>query len=446
MEEIDLKELFEFFKKKIAIIVIIIASVCIIGCIRGLVMKTPLYSSSTTVVLKPANGGMTTSDVTVNKNLVATYAQIVKSRRILDQVIAELHLDIKYESLSGNISVSAINNTEIIKIRVSNKNPELARDIADATAEVFVAEIGDLYKMDNVSILDKASVSSKPYNINVLKQIFIYFMIGVVLGFGFAFVVFYFDRTIKSTEQIEQKIQTPILGRVQDTTKSDGKTLKSELVVKDKPKSNISEDIRTIRTNLQFTSSTEDNKVLLMTSSVPGEGKSFISSNLATAFAQTGEKVLLIDCDLRLGRLHKIFNVSNNKGLSQLLVGKNILECANYIQKTEIDNLYVIPRGVVPPNPSELLGSENTKKLVKVLREKFDHIIFDGVPVNGLPDSLILSSVVDRVVIASSYGYTKIDDLDGTKKALYKVNANIAGVVMNKAPQTRRGKYYSYYE
>ena len=448
MEEIDLKELFEFFKKKIAIIGIIVASVCIVGCVYGLVMKTPLYSSSTTVVLSASNSnaGLTTSDVTLNKNLVATYAQIVKSRRILDQVIAELKLNIKYEALAPSISVSAINNTEIIKIRVSNKNPELARDIANQTAEVFVAEIGDLYKMDNVNILDKATVSSKPYNINVLKQMVIYFMVGLVLGLGFVFVIFYFDRTIKSTEQIEQKIQTPILGRVQDTAKSDGKTLKSELVVKDKPKSNISEDIRTIRTNLQFTSSTEDNKVLLMTSSVPGEGKSFISSNLATAFAQTGEKVLLIDCDLRLGRLHKIFNVSNNKGLSQLLVGKNILECANYIQKTEIDNLYVIPRGVVPPNPSELLGSENTKKLVKVLREKFDHIIFDGVPVTGLPDSLILSSVVDRTLIVSSYGYTKIDDLDNTKKALDKVNASIAGVVMNKAPQTRRGKYYSYYE
>lgn len=221
MEEIDLKELFEFFKKKIALIIIIIASICIVGCIYGLVMKTPMYSSSTTIVLKPSEGGMTTSDVTVNKNLVATYAQIVKSRRILDQVIAELKLKISYGALSKNISVSAINNTEIIRIRVSNKNPELARDIADETAEVFVSEIGDLYKMDNVSILDKASVSSKPYNINVLKQMVIYFMLGIVLAFGFVFVIFYFDRTIKSTEQIEQKLQLPILGRVQDISKGE---------------------------------------------------------------------------------------------------------------------------------------------------------------------------------------------------------------------------------
>lgn len=222
--------------------------------------------------------------------------------------------------------------------------------------------------------------------------------------------------------------------------------MKSELVIKDKPKSNVSEDIRTIRTNLQFTSSQEDSKVILITSSVPGEGKSFIGCNLAAAFAQTGETTLLIDSDLRLGRVHKIFNVSNSMGLSNLLVGKNIVKLAEYIIETDIPNLYVLPRGLVPPNPSELLNSENTKKLIKLVKEKFDHVIFDGVPVNGLPDSLILANLVDRVVIVSAAGYTKIDELNETKKALEKIDATIAGVVMNKAPQTKRGKYSNYYE
>lgn len=222
--------------------------------------------------------------------------------------------------------------------------------------------------------------------------------------------------------------------------------MKNELVIKDKPKSNVSEDIRTIRTNLQFTSSQYDSKVILITSSVPGEGKSFISSNLAAAFAQMGESTLLIDCDLRLGRTHKIFNISNSMGLSNLLVGKNIVKLAEYIVKTDIPNLYIIPRGTVPPNPSELLNSENTKKLIQLVREKFDHIIFDGVPIHGLPDSLILATLVDRVVIVSAAGYTSIDELNETKKSLEKVDANIAGVVMNRAPQTKRGKYSNYYE
>ena len=222
--------------------------------------------------------------------------------------------------------------------------------------------------------------------------------------------------------------------------------MKDEIVVQSKPKSNISEDIRTIRTNLQFTSSDEESKVILVTSSIPGEGKSFISSNLATAFSQTGESTLLIDCDLRLGRVHKIFGLSNDKGFSNLLIGQNVVDCADYIKKTSIPDLYIIPRGTVPPNPSELLNSSNAKKVVKFLREKFDHIIFDGPPVNGLPDSLVMAGIVDRVALVTTIGYTKIDELNEAKKALEKIDANIAGVIVNKTQGTKRGKYSNYYE
>jgi len=222
--------------------------------------------------------------------------------------------------------------------------------------------------------------------------------------------------------------------------------MKDELVVVNKPKSNISEDIRTIRTNLQFASTDESSKVLLVTSSVPGEGKSFISCNLATAFAQNGETTLLIDSDLRLGRVHKVFGVSNKIGLSNLLVEQDVIDCADYITKTQVENLYVIPRGTVPPNPSELLNSSNMRKMIEFLRENFDHIIFDGCPINGLPDSLVVASLVDRVIIVTSVNYCKIDELEDTKKALEKIDANIAGIVVNRTSQTKRGKYSNYYE
>lgn len=222
--------------------------------------------------------------------------------------------------------------------------------------------------------------------------------------------------------------------------------MKEELVIHNKPKSNISEDIRTIRTNLMFTSSDEESQVILVTSSIPGEGKSFISSNLATAFAQADETTLLIDCDLRLGRIHKIFGVSNDKGFSNLLASQSAVNCADFIKKTPIPNLYVIPRGTVPPNPSELLNSTNTKKIINFLRENFSRIIFDGVPINGLPDSLIMASLVDRVVLVTEVGYTKIDELMEAKKALEKIDANIAGVVVNRVNHTNRGKYSNYYE
>lgn len=219
MEEIDLKELFEFFKSKISLFIIILVGVCLLGSIYGLFLQKPMYSSYTTVILGGTDTTITQSDITINKNLVNTYAEIVKSRRVLDQVIDELSLDIVYEDLVNKITVSSVNNTEIIKITVNDEDGVVAKNVANITASVFTDEVSNLYNMDNVNILDEAIISDKPYNINVVKQIVIYFMIGFVLAAGILFVIYYFDRTIKSVEQVEQKIKLPILGSVQDNSK-----------------------------------------------------------------------------------------------------------------------------------------------------------------------------------------------------------------------------------
>lgn len=220
--------------------------------------------------------------------------------------------------------------------------------------------------------------------------------------------------------------------------------MKNELIVEKRPKSTISEDIRTIRTNLEF-SLVDDAKTIMITSSVPGEGKSFISSNLAAAFAQNNKKVLLIDCDMRLGRTHKIFEISNKKGLSNLILKlDDDTAYEEYIQKTDIKNLFVIPRGMVPPNPSELLSSKRFVKLIKDLEKVFDEIILDSVPVNGLSDALVISKVADKVLIVSRYGKTDIADLENTKRSLENVGAKIAGVVINSVPKAR-SKYGNYY-
>ncbi len=221
--------------------------------------------------------------------------------------------------------------------------------------------------------------------------------------------------------------------------------MKDELIVQKRPKSTISEDIRTIRTNLEFSAIDEKLKTIMITSSVPGEGKSFISSNLAIAFAQNDKKVLIIDCDMRLGRTHKIFEVSNKRGLSNLIANHDeYIGYEEFIQKTDIKNLYVMPRGTVPPNPSELLSSPKFKKVLGDLKKVFEFIILDAVPVNGLPDSLILSKIVDKTIIVCSHGYTDITDLESTKKALQNVGAKVAGVVINKMPK-QRSKYGTYY-
>lgn len=228
MEEIDLKELFDFVKDKLTILILITLGVCLLGCVYGLFIQKPMYKSYTTVILggnetgTTNNSSITQSDITLNKNLVDTYAEIVKSRRVLNQVIDELSLDISYERLSSKVTVSAVNNTEIIRISVVDYDPIKAKNIANVTANYFTEEVKELYNMNNVNILDEAIEAANPFNINVLKQVVIYFMIGFVLGAGTLFIIYYFDRTIKTTEQIETKIKLPILGSVEQLDRDKG--------------------------------------------------------------------------------------------------------------------------------------------------------------------------------------------------------------------------------
>ena len=221
--------------------------------------------------------------------------------------------------------------------------------------------------------------------------------------------------------------------------------MEKELIVAYRPKSGISEALKIVRTNLQFASVDQKMKSLLITSSIPGEGKSFVSANLAVAFAQVGVKVLVVDCDMRRGRQHKIFGVSNDKGLSNLLIDDVKNNYADYIKKTDIKNLSVLPRGTVPPNPNKLLSSNKNAILVSTLEKKFDLVLFDGVPVGGLADSLIMADLVDKIVIVCAHKQTPMELLQNTKKALDNFKDKIAGIIVNKMPAKENSYYDNYY-
>ena len=302
---------------------------------------------------------------------------------------------------------------------------------------VFEAEITKIYKINNVSIIDTAQVNENPSNNNLIRDLVLAIIVGFVATSAVIFIIYYFDDTLRFTESIESDIEMPVIAKVYKDNSG------IDLIVEKKPKSSTSESIRTLRTNLQFSSIDNETRTILVTSTIAGEGKSFICANLATSFAQAGKKVLLIDCDLRKGRQHKIFKISSKKGLSNLLL-KDIKEFPEYIYQSKIENLSVIPRGVFPPNPSELLGSKKMISAIELFKKYFDIIILDGVPSNGLSDSLILSSLVDRVLLVSSVNYTPKTELKNTRKALENVGANIAGCVVNNI-NPRKDTYGSYY-
>lgn len=225
--------------------------------------------------------------------------------------------------------------------------------------------------------------------------------------------------------------------------------MKKDMIIHEAPKSPVSEAVRTLRTNLTYKMNKTGEKVFLITSSSSGEGKSWTSSNLAISFVQSKQKVLLIDADLRKGRQHQVFSLDNSIGLSNILDNRKICKDSVYldeevdklIQKTEIDNLYVIPSGMVPHNPSELLESEQFSVVLENLRNKFDVIFVDAPPANIVTDSIVLCTKVDGVILACAMGKAKREALLDTKEKILNVGGNILGVVINKMPTDKMKEY-----
>ncbi len=216
VEEIDLKELFDYFRSKLVWIIIAVILAVGIGNIFTILTRVPMYRSTTNIVLVSEDNKDTysTTEQQLNKNLVGTYTEIVKSRRVLNQVIENLKLDVSYESLQKNVSVTSVANTEIIKVSVSNADPKMAAKIVDEIATIFTKEIQKIYKLNNVTIIDKAQVSGRPYNVNYLKDCVIYVAIGLVASCAVIFIFFYFDTTIQTSEEIENKLKLNVLGMV----------------------------------------------------------------------------------------------------------------------------------------------------------------------------------------------------------------------------------------
>ncbi len=443
MEKSNLKELLEYYRGKLLILFIITVITVVTSCIYVILFKTPLYQSYTTIALARTNesesAGITQNEIALNQKLVSTYRIIIKSKRILNQVIRNLNLQISFNELNKAVKVSNEKDTEVIRITVEYETPVLAKSIADEIAKVFSSEIVKIYKIENVTVIDEGEVASIPFNINITKQIIYSAIAGIALSCIIIFIIYYFDTTIKSPEEVEEKTGLSILGAMPETK------LENELIVNQKPHSSLSETIKNVRTNLLFSALDTDLKSVLITSSVAGEGKSFLSANLAAAFAQIGNKVLIVDCDMRRGRMHKIFNLENDKGLSHLLMKNVKEEYKNYIQKTEIKNLSVITRGIVPSNPSEILTSEKNRKLIELLKKSYDLVIFDGAPLCGISDSAIMSELVDKIVVVSAYKKTKMEELQNTNKSLEQFHNKIAGVIVNRM-EPRKDRYYHYYE
>lgn len=219
MDEVNLKELFRYILSKFYIVVTATVVVVLAGEIYSTYLKTPLYRSTTKLVLTSSQGdnsqsAVTNTDITLSNNLVKTYSEIITSRGVLSKVIENLKLNTSTEDLASKVTVSSVSNTQIITLSVSDADANQAEKIANEIAKVFKAEIMSLYKIDNVQIVDKAQVASSPYNVNVLKQTLQFLAAGLAMGIGIVLIMFYLDNTVKSSQVVEDKVGLVVLGVV----------------------------------------------------------------------------------------------------------------------------------------------------------------------------------------------------------------------------------------
>lgn len=316
---------------------------------------------------------------------------------------------------------------------------------------------------NNVQILDRAVAPPDPFSPRIHVNLAIAGALGLVLGLGLVFLLHFMDNTVKTQEDVEQLLGLPYLGLIPRITvgkkvrrqreaaeegpPEDGSQLpiSPDLVQWQNPKSLVAEHCRSIRTSLLFMSPDEPLKTLLVTSSVPQEGKTTVAINLAISMAQSGDRVVVVDTDMRRPRVHKSFGIRVEKGISAALLGEVGVE--EVIHKTPIANLWVIPCGATPPNPAELLHTKRFDEVLEVLKGRFDRVVFDAPPVGAVTDPVILSKATDGTILVVKTGVTPRQLLAQTGRIIQDVKANLLGVVLNDIDPERKvyGGYYQQY-
>lgn len=218
MEEIDLKEVYEYYKKHFKKALMIVLAITSLLIVLNIMFKKPLYKSNTTLILinNSTENKINTQDITINSKLIGTYSKLIKSRSVVEQVREDLNLKEELQTLSSKISVTKEENADLLKITVIDRDPEKAKKIADKSAEVFAEKVKEIYNLENIKIVDKAEEPENPYNINYLKDSVIIFVIVSAIAFAVIFLMYYFDNTVKSAEDIENKFGLTVLGEIPD--------------------------------------------------------------------------------------------------------------------------------------------------------------------------------------------------------------------------------------
>lgn len=410
----------------------------------------PIYEAHVSLYVRPAQP-IAGSDPTVAgltaDAVLATYADWMTQRPILNSVISQLGLGMRPEDLAKEIKVTPQTNTLLLDVAVQDTSPARARDIANQLVTDFTEAVNQAQTAptssspasDKLIVTSPAVLPDQPVLPNKTLNVAIAFAAGLLVAIGLTFLLDYLDQTIKSDDLLIERLGLIPIGHI--AYMPTAKAKQSELVALD-PHSPSSESFKALRTSMLFSAIDRQLKTVVITSAELGEGKSRTAANLAIALAQAGHKTLLIDADFRRPSQHRLFGKVRNIGLSNLII-HDATERDAITSLENVPNLWILPSGPRPPNPSELLGSARMMELMSALTHQFAYLIIDTPPVNAVTDASILAASASATILIVEHGKTTWQALAHAKQMLDRVKANIIGVVINKV-RASAGSYYSY--
>ncbi|WP_104089031.1 MULTISPECIES: polysaccharide biosynthesis tyrosine autokinase [unclassified Cryobacterium] len=430
-------------------VLIVLCTLVAVGAASAFsILQTPQYSATSKVFVSIQSSG-STADLAQGNNFsvarVKTYSALVTTPIVLLPVVAALDLGVTAEELATKVTASSQLETSIIEVTVTDTDPVRAADTANAVLasltlvveEIETPDTTDATSPVKLARAQEATVATAPVSPNVPLNIALGALVGLALGVGFAVLRETLETRIRNTRDVEQLTDLPILGGIV----FDPKAKDRPLIVHVDPRSPRAESFRTLRTNLQYLDVGRTDRSFVITSSIESEGKSTTGANLAIALADAGSRVLLVDADLRRPKVADYMDVEGAVGLTDVLIGR--ADLADVIQPWGKAQLFVLPAGHVPPNPSELLGSTRMTQLITEFNRAFDVVIFDSPPLLPVTDAAILAKNVGGALIVVAAGRTHKNQLKGAIAALDNVGAPVSGLVLTMLP-TKGPDAYGY--
>lgn len=428
-------------------LIIVVATLVGLGAAAAFSLsRTPLYQSESAVFVSTQTSGAVQElqqGSAFAQQRVTTYVSLVNRPIVLEPVIAELGLDMTAAQLSGTVSASAQLNTTVVQIAVENAEPQLAADISNALAASLGSAIEELETPNaadvspvKVTIVQQALPTNVPVSPNVPLNLALGALIGLAIGIGIAVLRTVLDTKVRTVRDISGLTDRPILGAIP----FDPKAQERPLILHADPYNPRSEAFRSLRTNLQFIEM-DGGHTFVVTSSIPSEGKSTTTVNLAIALADAGKRVALIDTDLRKPKVSEYLGTEGGAGLTDVLIGR--AKVGDVMLPWGKRPLFVLPAGKVPPNPSELLGSKQMGQLLEAISRDFDVVLLDAPPLLPVTDAAILAKQTSGALLVVAAGRTTTGQLDGALTALETVEAKVGGIIMTMVP-TRGPDAYGY--